>query len=410
MTFRSATVFAILSTMNMMAFSQSEEIDFLAYAQTEVGDYPLPEKIEDLIADNAKNFVKLRWGAYAGPKTPIAILQAKNTTKIASYEEEDSEGNASKDTLSKSLVPLQSIETMVTDTMVGCGRFLLVERDLIGDMRNEQKLERTGETTPESGPKKGRMLAHKYMLKTVVTEYEPNYKGGGAGLSLKGVNLGGGKRISMVGMTFRLIDSQSSIIIWSRQIQVLVAAKAIGGSGRDRGKGVGGYSYNKSPIGNAVRIAINYGVFELIKELGDQPLTGLVAAIIKKQIVVNLGKDMVSEGMVLNAVTKGEEFTDPATGLSLGGDDEVIGTLRVDKVRDKFSFCTPDGFEASELVVGDKVYSEKGTSTIRYATAWELKPKKKFNPFKHNRNKKKKKRAKELEEQRARAHETGENP
>jgi hypothetical protein len=51
-------------------------------------------------------------------------------------------------------------------------------------------------------------------------------------------------------------------------------------------------------------------------------------------------------GTSLEAYTKGEELKDPATGLSLGSRDKLIGTVTITQIEEKFSVGTFEGARA----------------------------------------------------------------
>ncbi|MDJ0840672.1 MAG: CsgG/HfaB family protein [Acidobacteriota bacterium] len=400
MNWKCTALLVLFAGMLLPALTQPDDLDYLAYAQTNQGDYPLPEDIEDLVGSIPKHLVKLRWGDYSGNKIRVGVLEVENTTKLATYNEEVEGEKALEASISEKMIPLNAINTMVTDTMVGCGRFYMVEREVMDQIQKEQALGRGGETTSQTRAKKGLMLGARYIFKAAITEYEPKYKGSGGGLGLRGIGVGARKDWSMVAMSFRLIDSQSTQITWSTQIQVMVAAKGLGAVGRKSGKAAGAaYSYNNSPIGNAVRVGINYGVYELVKAIGEQPLEGKVVGQRGKHIIVNLGRDEVSVGRKLRAFAQGEEFTDPDTGLSLGAEEEEVGLLEVVRVMDRFCYTEPDGFDGEDLVRGDRVQSDVLEPSLRFAATWEG-PKPKFkNPWKKRQEKKKKQRNEELKRQ-----------
>ena len=48
-------------------------------------------------------------------------------------------------------------------------------------------------------------------------------------------------------------------------------------------------------------------------------------------------------GTSLEAYTKGEELKAPATGLNLGSRDQLIGTVTITQIEEKFSIGTFEG-------------------------------------------------------------------
>ena len=47
----------------------------------------------------------------------------------------------------------------------------------------------------------------------------------------------------------------------------------------------------------------------------------------------------INEGDEFDVYRKGEELIDPETGLSLGAEEEKVGTIRVTEVKDKYSIA-----------------------------------------------------------------------
>jgi hypothetical protein len=268
---------------------------------------------------------------------------------------------------------------MITDAMQRTGRFRLVERKALGNVLAEQDLAASGRISKPSGAKTGNVLGAKYLVQAVVTSYEPNFKGkkGGLGGITKGL-LGGakvGKKKSMIGMNFRLIDSETSEVVFTKQVDVIMTSTEfdMGGIGWGGGGALGGFmsGFSKTPIGQGVMAAVNIGVFNLIKEMGNAPLEGSVIKADGGEIFVNLGSSVMSPGKVLQAVAKGEELIDPDTGLSLGGDEEVLGSLKVVSVKEKYCIAEAVDFDGSQLMRGDKVRSTEQVADLEFAATWQ---------------------------------------
>ena len=72
--------------------------------------------------------------------------------------------------------------------------------------------------------------------------------------------------------------------------------------------------------------------------------TARVVQVKDEEVYVNAGANTnLTSGTRLAAYSKGEELKDPATGMSLGSRDTLIGTVTVTHVHDKFSVGTFDG-------------------------------------------------------------------
>ena len=375
---------ALAGAILALAVAGMAHADYVAYAVTEKGEFPLPESLEGI---DHKNLISMRWGEYVGARSRVAVLEVDNTSDAGTFTISGPGGEvysaANFDYAQQ--VPVNGIEAMVTDVMQRSARFRMVERESLGAVLDEQNLGDSSRVSQPSAAKIGKVLGAQYLVQAVVTSYEPEYKKkkGGLGGITKGL-LGGakvGKSKSLVGMNFRLIDAETSEIIFTKQVDVIMSTTefALGGAGWGSGGALGGFlsNYSKTPIGQGVMTAVNIGVYALVQQIGSAPVDGSVIKVEADRIYVNLGDDVLNPGDTLTAVIMGEELIDPDTGLSLGGEEEAIGTLQVISVAEKFSIAEPLRCDASRLTRGDKIVPAKEAAPLQYAAAWDGPGKKK---------------------------------
>ncbi len=352
--------------------------DYVAVAITKKGDFPVPENVDNI---DDKHLIQVRWGDYVGPTRRVGVLPVDNTSTSGSYAMSiPGMGEFTMPAMEYGggQVPVNGIESMITDCMSRTGRFRLVERVAMEDVLAEQNLNLDQRTTEESGAKVGQILGAEYLIQAVVTSYEPNFQGKKGGLGGAGSGLAAGfgskKTQSLVGMNFRLIDTETSEIIFTKQIDAIMTSKEwnfdaafFGG-----GSGFGGFmsSYANTPIGQAVMSAVNQGVLELVKEIGVEPTEGNVVRVDGDRVYVNLGSDVVEPGEIFTAIKPGEELIDPATGMSLGGEKTILGKLKLVSVQEKFSVGEPVDFTSSMLTRGDPIISTREPPPLVFASSW----------------------------------------
>lgn len=371
--------FAILTGV-ILAFASAGAAyaDYVAYAVTEKGEFPLPESLDKI---DDKHLISMRWGDYAGPQSRVAVLEVDNTSDAGTFTVTGPGGevySAANFDYARQ-VPVNGIEAMITDVMQRSGRFRMVEREFIGAVLDEQNLGDSSRVSQPSAAKIGKVLGAQYLVQAVVTSYEPEYKKkkGGLGGITKGLFGGAqvGKSKSMVGMNFRLIDSETSEILFTKQVDVIMSKTefGFGGAGWGSSGALGGFlsGYSQTPIGQAVMSAVNIGVYELVKQIGSAPVEGSVIKVDGDRVYINLGEDALGPGDTLTAVILGEELIDPDTGLSLGGEEEAIGTLQVVSVSEKFSIAEPLRCDVSRLQRGDKIVPAKEAAPPQFAAAWQ---------------------------------------
>ena len=360
----------------------SAHAEYLAYAVGEKSSIALPERIDNI---DAKYLLNLKWGEYNGSKARAGVLEVDNNSSSSSFNITGPDGQSfSWDLNSADQVPVNGIEAIVMDVMNQTGRFRLVERQVLSSILQEQDLAASGRVAKPSGAKTGKILGAQYLVQLVITDYEANTSGssgGGFGLLTSRVPLLGGLGLKSgkgrVGMNFRLIDAETSEVIYTKQIESMikesgltVGAAAFGGAGA-----LGGFfsGYAKTPIGQAVIAGINKGVYELVKQIGASPASGTVIKTEGKKVWINVGAADVSVGDTLMVMSKGEELIDPDTGISLGSSDTEIGRVEVYRAEEKFSIADVIGVDG-RLRRGDKVISTVIPASIEYASKWK-KPK-----------------------------------
>ncbi|MEM7098432.1 MAG: CsgG/HfaB family protein [Pseudomonadota bacterium] len=363
--------------------SGTAHAEYLAHAVGEKNRIPLPERIDPI---DSKYLLNLDWGAYEGAKARVAVLEVDNTSNSNSFSMTGPSGQTvswSYDNANQ--VPVNGIEAIVTDVMNQTNRFRLIERQALSSIIQEQDLATSGRVAKPSGAATGNILGAQFLVQVVITDYEANVKGSkGGGIGglvanrvpvLGGIGLKRGQ--GRVGMNFRLIDAETSEVMYTKQIESVIkeSGLTVGGIGFGGGGALGGFfsNYSKTPIGQAVIAGINKGVYDLVKEIGAAPAKGSIIRTNGGKIWVNMGKGSVEVGDVLTVMSKGEELIDPDTGISLGSMDTELGNIRVSQTSDKFSVADVVSLSGTAKR-GDQVISTAPPPSIEYASSWK-KPK-----------------------------------
>ncbi len=367
------SVLAFVSTQYAVA-------DYVGYSIGEKGRSPLPERVDKI---DTKYLLNIEWGDYAGRKARLGVLEVDNNSGSNSYTVSTMMGDINYSDSSKG-VPVNGIDAIVIDSLSQTGRFRLVERTALDNVLAEQDLAASGRIAKPSGAKTGNVLGAEYLVQLVVTDYETKTSGtdkGIGGILAKRVPLLGGIKAGSsqgrVGLNLRLIDAETSEIIFTKQIESVIKETnlAFGGAGLIGDIGLGGFmsQYSKTPIGQAVIAGVNQATFELIKQIGSKSAEGSVVKADATQIYTNLGQDSVAVGDRLQVLKKGEELIDPETGISLGGSTTSLGEIEVSQVQEKFSIAKPVSLSGTPAR-GDKVVSTKAAVPLEFAASWK-KPK-----------------------------------
>jgi len=346
--------------------------DYLAYSRYEDARAPLPERLDDI---DSKYLVELEWGEFAGSPARAGVLEVDNTSTVGSYRVGDTEVE-----ISQGGVPVNAIEAIVIDSMSRSGRFRLVERTVLKDVLSEQDLGTSGRVAQPSAAKSGKVLGAEYLVQVVVTDYEggvAKQSAGGIGGLMSKVPLVGGLGVKSekgrVGLNIRLIDAETSEILFTKQIESEIKSSGIslGGIGWGDDALLGGFlsNYSKTPVGQAIIAGVNQGVYDLVKYIGAKPAEGAVIKADASQVYVNLGQGIVQPGARLQIMRKGADLIDPETGISLGSSDTYLGDIVIAQVQEKFSIGRPESMTETPQR-GDRVVSTVTPEPLQFASTW----------------------------------------
>jgi curli biogenesis system outer membrane secretion channel CsgG len=234
-----------------------------------------------------------------------------------------------------------NLTIMLESALFDSGRFVIVEREKLGDVMQEQDLAASGRTAKSKVAKTGFIRSARYIASGAVTEVSENQSGGGGGVSFKGIRLGGGKNEAQVSVIVKLIDTTTGEIVAKERIVGKAGGTSlnVGLSSGDLDTNLGGFK--KTPLGQAAQDCIVKASEFIAKKMETFPFEGSVVKASNGKVYINRGSDFGMEiGQELVMTTEGETLTDPDTGAILGKEDgTVIGKLKVNKVDEKISTC-----------------------------------------------------------------------
>jgi curli biogenesis system outer membrane secretion channel CsgG len=236
-----------------------------------------------------------------------------------------------------------NLSIMLESALFDTGRFVIVEREKLTDVIAEQDLAASGRTAKAGKvAQTGLIRSARYIATGAVTTVDEKQSGGNAGISFKGISLGGGKSDAQVTLIVKLIDTTTGEIVAKESI----TGKA-GNIGLNVGISKGGVNtdlggFKKTPLGQAAQDCINKASEFIAKKMESFPFEGSVIKVSNNgQVLINRGSEFGMEsGQELVMATQGELLTDPDTGEVLGNEEgSVIGKIKVAKVTEKVSYC-----------------------------------------------------------------------
>ena len=259
---------------------------------------------------------------YTGPKKRIAVTKFDNKVQ-GSY------GNWNIG---------DGMSEMLTTELIKTGRFVVIERQALQDVVDEQKLGQSGLVQKETAAKIGQLLGAQIVIRGVVSEFEQTESGGGKGISLFGVSLASKQSNAHVAVDIRMIDTVTGQVLYSHNAAGKAESSGVSVGVAVQGMSFGADDFKKTPIGQATRQAIHDAVKFIMDTMEKVPFSAKVIKFDGSKAYINAGASMnIKPGIKFNAYSVGEEIVDPDTGLKLGSEEKLVGVIEVREVQDKFS-------------------------------------------------------------------------
>lgn len=242
----------------------------------------------------------------------------------------------------------------LTDALVRSGKFVVLERQTLKDVLDEQDLAASGRTQKSKSAQTGKLTSAQILVKGAVTEFEERTAGGGAGVGIMGFRLGGKKEDAHVGLIIRLIDTTTGKVLDSQRVEGRAEAGGVGVGVYKSGVSFGTEAFAKTPLGKATQEAIDRAVEIIASRLRNVPFQARIVKTSGSEIYVGAGQETGTvPGTVFGAYSVGEELTDPATGEILGAEEKRIGRVEIVEVKEKYSKAkalTGRGFDRGNIL------------------------------------------------------------
>jgi curli biogenesis system outer membrane secretion channel CsgG len=248
----------------------------------------------------------------------------------------------------------EGIADMLITALVKSGKFIVIERQEIERVLQEQQFGGSGMVTPETAPKVGQILGAELFIVGSVSEFGQKENNISGGMSM----LGGGisRKQSRAVVDIRLINTTTGEI---------VAAESEEGTESTTGISVryedidfsNQNSWNDTDIGKAAREAINGCVKLIADNMTKIPWSGKILKInADGTMLMKPGSEgKVEPGMEFFVFRKGEEVKDPDTGLVLGAEETEIGKIEVIEDALKGKAAKAKILQGTDFKVGDIV-------------------------------------------------------
>jgi curli biogenesis system outer membrane secretion channel CsgG len=273
--------------------------------------------------------------------TPYALAANKKIVAVSRFENKTSwRGQWKLD---------DGMTDQLTDSLMQSGKFVVLERETLGDVLDEQDLAASGRTMKSKSAQTGKVTSAQILIKRAITEFESKIAGGGSGFSIKGFRIGSKSGEAHVGLIVRLIDTTTGQVLDSKRVEGKAKSGGFKLGLNIDNVGFGTDGFKKTPLGKATQIAIDNAVEFIAAKMKDVPYQGRVIKVKGGDVYLSAGERTGAQtGEVFTVYSRGEELIDPDTGEILGAEEEVIGTVKIYDVKEKFS-------KAKALTGGGKI-------------------------------------------------------
>lgn len=159
------------------------------------------------------------------------------------------------------------MQDMLTTALFNTNRFIVLEREQLGEVLKEQDLAASGRIKKGTEAPTGEIYGAELLITAAVTEFEGGAKGVGGGTKVLGVTVGGGVKKAHIAIDIRIIDTKTSQIVAATSVEGSATNIALGGLTNIGGSlpvALGGFS--KTPTEKAIRICIQKAVEYIVSQ------------------------------------------------------------------------------------------------------------------------------------------------
>jgi curli biogenesis system outer membrane secretion channel CsgG len=224
------------------------------------------------------------------------------------------------------------IADMLVTSLVESKKFIVIERNELDKIMQEQGLGMSGAVTPQSAARIGKLLGVELIITGSVSEFGTKKdKIGGALSKLSGFNLGISSESARCVVDIRLVNTTTGEIIAASSAEGKESSKSLDNVGVSGINFRNSSTWDKTILGKAARKSVKKCVKIIINSMQALPWQGkIIKANADGTVFMKPGSQAgVTAGMSFVVYRPGEELIDPDTGISLGSEEMMIGKIEV---------------------------------------------------------------------------------
>ncbi|MBD3232824.1 MAG: hypothetical protein GF315_03775 [candidate division Zixibacteria bacterium] len=282
--------------------------------------------------------------AFAQGVEPVPLPPLKRRIAVFSFEDKTDYGKENVG---------DAMADMLTTEMVKSGKYIVIERQQLNAIMQEQQLGMTGAVTPQTAVEVGKLLGVELAVFGVVSEFGQKKSQTGGALKKKHFGIGLDKSTARVAIDVRIVETETGQILAADNVvgeekKTGLALETYDISFADKSK------FDQTMVGKATRKAIEQIISKVDAQLNKTPWSSKVLKVSDGTIYVKDGSNVgLVVGNVFQVYHPGEELIDPDLGISLGSEEKRIGEIQIIDVQEKFSKAiarSGSGFAAGDII------------------------------------------------------------
>ncbi len=217
----------------------------------------------------------------------------------------------------------QRLGTAASDILITelskTGNYILIERERLDKIMEEQKLSLTGVIDSRTAASIGNMLGAGAIVTGSITDFGVKTESGGMILSQ------GKKQSASCTVDVRVVDVTTGRIIFAD------SGKGLAEKSSGTFLGVGSKSgYDETLEGESLRAAIVKLIENMVSQINSSVWTCNVADVTSSRIYIDAGRfSGLEKGMNLDVFRQGKEIVSPSTGIVLGREEKKSGSVQI---------------------------------------------------------------------------------
>lgn len=250
----------------------------------------------------------------------------------------------------------RSLTEALTTTLVGTGKFIVLERLAANQVQQEQDFGASGRVNAETAADKGKMMGAQVLITGDITQfaYQRSSIGGKLSNIVRGLDAGVERVSASVSIDLRLIDAVTGEVIASIKGDGSAAQQGVTTHLTKDEKKYDGSIALSTPLGKASREAIQKSVAGIIDNVPKLRWSARVIDFRDGVVYVNAGSALgMVKGMALEVFDPQPTLIDPETGRNLGSPEKLIGEVVIDAVEQQFSTAivvSGSGFKRNQVL------------------------------------------------------------